>query len=306
MKNLTFKQLQAFCTLVECKSHADTAEMLGVTQPAVSMLIKQLEREAGLSLWQGYGRGRKYELSVAGQLVLRHARSALEQMRLLNEGLEHLASGSGGHIHLGVVPTANYWAPQLLMAFQRENPSITFKLSVGSRSQVLGWLKEHQIDLAIGGHPPGEAEVEALAFARHPHCIVAAASHPQAGLPRVSWASLREEPFIFREEGSATRSFFEHLIQGQALQVNARIELSGNETVKQAVIAGMGISFMSAHAIQIELKAGFMAVLNVVGMPKWLDWCLLSRHDSSPSKAASAFRQFVIAHGAQIASARSS
>ena len=304
MKNLTLRQLEVFCALVDTGSHSAAADALQITQPAVSMLMRQLEQDAAVPLWQG--RGRQKALSVAGQLLLDRSRSMLDQMRRLQDDMARLHSGQGGHLHLGVVPTANYWAPQLLMAFQARHPGSTFKLSVGPRAQVLGWLKAHQIDVAIGGHPPGEADVEAQAFARHPHCIVAPSRHRLAGVRRVSWSALKDEPFIFREEGSATRSFLEHLLQGQSLQVNARIELSGNETVKQAVMAGMGISFMSAHAFQIELAAGRMAVLDLVGMPKLLDWCLLDRREPQTSPLVNAFREFVLSEGQAQASCSSS
>jgi DNA-binding transcriptional LysR family regulator len=304
MKNLTLRQLEVFCALVDTGSHSAAADALHITQPAVSMLMRQLEQDAGVPLWQG--RGKQKTLSVAGQLLLDRARSMLDQMQRLQDDMGHLRSGQGGHLHLGVVPTANYWAPQLLMAFQARHPGTSFKLSVGPRAQVLAWLKAHQIDVAIGGHPPGEADVEAQAFARHPHCIVAPWHHRLAGARRVSWSALKDEPFIFREEGSATRSFLEHLLQGQSLQVNARIELSGNETVKQAVMAGMGISFMSAHAVQVELQAQRLALLDVVGMPKWLDWCLLDRREPQTSPLVNAFRDFVLREGQAHAACTSS
>lgn len=303
MKNLTLRQLEVFAALVDSGSRSAAAERLGITQPAVSMLMRQLQEDVGLPLWQG--QGRRAELSAAGQFLLGHARGLLEQLRRLDEGLAELRGGQGGQLHLGVVPTANYWAPQLLLAFQQRHPGTRFKLSVGPRAQVLDWLKSHRIDVAIGGHPPGEADVEAQAFARHPHGIVAPAGHRLAQRERVGWAQLRDEPFIFREEGSATRSFLEHLLQGQALQVNARIELSGNETVKQAVMAGMGISFMSIHAVQVELLARRLVVLDVVGMPKWLDWCLILRREAQPAPVVGQFRDFVASEGTALVAGHS-
>ena len=190
------------------------------------------------------------------------------------------------------------------MEFQRQIPGVTFKLSVGSRDDILGMLKDHRIDIAIGGHPPAEADVEAEAFARHPHCIVSAPDHPLAPVHGISWSDLRDEPFIFRESTSATRHFLEHLLQSQSLQVNVTMELAGNETVKQAVMDGMGISFMSAHAVQVELAAGRMVVLDVEGLPKWLDWCLLQRRDSQLSGLSPAFREFVLARGGELTACR--
>ena len=302
MKNLSLRQLRVFDVLAETLNHSAAAERLGITQPAVSMLMRQLEGDAGLPLM--VRRGRRMDLTAAGTMLLQHARAILEHARRIEETLASMQTGTHGHLHLGVVPTANYFAPRVLMEFQRQLPGVTFKLSVGRREDILAMLKDHRIDLAIGGHPPAEVDLEAEAFARHPHCIVGAPEHPLAGQRKVSWSDLRGEPFIFRESGSATRLFLEHLLQSQSLQVNVTMELAGNETVKQAVMDGMGISFMSAHAVQVELAARRMVVLDVEGMPRWLDWCLIQRRDSQLSGLAPAFREFVLARGAELTACR--
>lgn len=302
MKNLTLRQLRAFEAAATTLSHSRAAEQLHLTQPAVSMQIRLLEDELGLPLFRKQGRG--LQLTEAGDELLRHARGILGAIRQAEEALTSMSSGEGstrGQLHLGVVPTANYFAPLLMMAFRERFPEVKLKLSVDRRETILALLNEHQIDVAIAGYPPSEADVEAEAFARHPHCIVAAPTHPLAGKRRIAWSELKGEPFIFREPGSATRQFLEHLLQSQSLQVNVTMELSGNETIKQAVMAGMGISFMSAHAFQIELAAGRMAVLDLAGMPKLLDWCLLHRRDGVLTGVSAAFREFVLEHGARLA-----
>jgi len=302
MKNLSLRQLQVFDAVAETLSYSGAADLLGITQPAVSMLMRQLEADAGVALT--VRQGRRMDLTAAGTMLLRYARSILEQMRAAEDALGSLRSGTRGLLHLGVVSTANYFAPRLLMEFQRRMPGVAFKLSVARRDELLGMLKDHRIDVAIAGHPPGEADVEAEAFARHPHVIVAAPEHALVGQRRIPWRALRDQPFIFREAGSSTRQFLEHLLQSQALQVTVSIELAGNETVKQAVMAGMGISFMSAHAVQVELEAARMAVLDVVDMPKWLDWCLLQRRDSQLGGLSAAFREFVLQDGGTFAACR--
>jgi len=302
MKNLSLRQLQVFDAVGETLSFSAAAERLGITQPAVSMLMRQLEADAGVPLT--LRQGRRLDLTAAGTMLLQRGRAIIEQMRAVDESLASLKSGTRGHLHLGVVSTANYFAPRLLTEFQRRVPGVSFKLSVARRDEILAMLKDHRIDVAIAGHPPGEADVEAETFARHPHCIVAAPEHRMVGRRRIAWQDLRDEPFIFREAGSATRQFLEHLLQAQSLAVNVTIELAGNETVKQAVMAGMGVSFMSAHAVQVELEAGRMVVLDVVDMPKWLDWCLLHRRDSQLGGLSAAFREFVLQQGSTVAACR--
>ncbi len=305
LKNLTLRQLRLFEAVASHLNYSRAAEQMSVSQPAVSMQLQQLEADLGLQLL--VKQGRKMTLSQAGEEVLRQARRILNQVQIAEEvvaALHQTTGSSGGLLHLGVVPTAHYFAPKLLMAFAEQWPGVKFKLTVDRRDAILAMLQDHQLDVAIGGYPPSEADLEAETFARHPHCIVAAADHPLARKRKIHWDALKDEPFIFREPNSATRQFFEHLLQAQSLQVKVSMELSGNETIKQAVMAGMGISFLSAHTFQIELEAGRMAVLRLDDMPKMLDWCLLHRRDSLLSGVNGAFREFVLENGAQLAQCR--
>ena len=305
LKNLTLRQLRLFEAVASHLNYSRAAEQMSVSQPAVSMQLQQLEADLGLQLL--VRQGKKVTLSQVGEEMLRQTRRILNQVQNAEEAVAafHETSGSsGGLLHLGVVPTAHYFAPTLLMAFAKIWPDVKFKLTVDRRDAILGMLQDHQLDLAIGGYPPSEADLEAETFAQHPHCIVAAADHPLAKKRKIHWDALKDEPFIFREPNSATRQFFEHLLQAQSLQVKVSMELSGNETIKQAVMAGMGISLLSAHTFQIELAAGRMAVLRLEDMPKMLDWCLLHRRDSILSGVNGAFRKFMLEHGAHLAQCR--
>lgn len=305
MKNLNLRHLRIFETVVGAGSFSRAAALLDMTQPAVSMQVRQLEADLGVALFEGRQRQR---LSDAGQDLLQHARIILAQVRAAEEALQvytpsAVEAGEArthrGLLHLGVVSTAHYFAPRLLHEFNRRHPEVRLKLTVAKRSEVLAMLKDHALDIAISGYPPSEGDLEATTFARNPHCIVAHPAHPLARRKRLQWADLRDEHFIFREPGSATRQFLEHLLQSQSLQVRAGLELAGNETIKQAVMCGMGISFLSAHTFQVELQTGLMTVLDVVGLPKLIDWCFVQRRDTILSGVTAAFRAFVIADGAQ-------
>lgn len=297
LNNLTLRQLRLFEAVASAMSYSRAAERMNLTQPAVSMQVQQLESELDLQLL--VRAGKKIHLTQAGEEMLRQTRRILHQLLIAQEAMGALhqgQTGRGGLLHLGVVSSAHYFAPQLMMAFSKQWPGVQFKLSVDKRETILSMLQEHQLDVAIAGYPPSEADVEAETFAQNPHCIVAAADHPLARKRRIHWDALRDEPFIFREPGSATRQFFEHLLQAQSLQVRVSMELSGNETIKQAVMAGMGISFLSAHTFQVEREAGKLAILHMENMPKMLDWCLLHRRDSGLSGVNQAFREFVLTH----------
>lgn len=301
LRNLTLRQLRVFEAVATHLNYSRAAEAMSLTQPAVSMQVQQLENETGLQLL--VKTGKKVTLSQAGEEMLRQARRILNQVRMAEEAIGDFHPSEvarSGLLHLGLVSSAHYFAPALLMTFAQSWPQVKFKLTVDRRENILAMLQEHQLDVAIAGYPPSEADVEAETFAENPHCVVAQAEHPLAQQRNIGWDALRDEPFIFREPGSATRQFFEHILQAQSLQVKVSMELSGNETVKHAVMAGMGISFLSAHTFQLEIESGRIAVLDMENMPKRLDWCLIHRRDSSLSGVNGAFRDFVLDRGREL------
>ena len=302
MRNLTLRSLHVFEAAASALSYSRAGELLGMTQSAVSQQIRQLEDEVGTRLFDT--QSRPIRMTDAGHELVRHARVILAQVGVAEDALSTLGGDLRGQLHLGVVPPANNFVPAMLAAFRARHPDARLKLTVGRRDALLAQLAEHRIDMVLGGYPPADAEVEAEAFARHPHVVIARADHPLADRESLVWTDLSDEVFIFREQGSATRAFLEHLLQVQRLQVPAGIELQGNDTVRQAVMAGLGISFVSAHICQVELDAGRIAVLKVDGMPKWLDWCVLSRRDMPLLATQRAFRDFVLAQGADAARCR--
>ena len=209
LKNLTLRQLRLFEAVATNLSYSRAADQMNLTQPAVSMQVQQLESDLGLQLL--VKQGKKVSLSQAGEEMLRQTRRILNQVLLAEEavGAYHMHESSGGGLlHLGVVPTAHYFAPALLMSFAENWPGVKFKLTVGNREHILAMLQDHKLEVAIAGYPPSEADIEAETFAQNPHCVVAAAGHHLAKQRRVHWSALRDEPFIFREPGSATRQFF--------------------------------------------------------------------------------------------------
>jgi LysR family transcriptional regulator, low CO2-responsive transcriptional regulator len=298
MKSLTLRSLRIFEAAASAGNFSRAAELLELTQPAISLQIKQLEEEVGTALFDK--QARPVALTDAGREFLRHARAILAQVRNAEDAMATLEGSFRGQLHLGVVSTAHYFAPTLLMNFRRRFPEVRMKLTVGTRDEILSMLGDHRLDIAIAGYPPAQAEVEADAFARHPHCIVASPDHPLAQARAIDWQELANEPFLFREVGSATRQFLEHLLQSRSIQVNVSTEFQGTETIKHAVMAGMGITFVSAHSIQIELLARRMVILDVIDMPKLLDWCVLTRRDTPLSSVNQAFKEFVMAEASSL------
>jgi len=300
--NFTLRGLRIFEVAAACESFSRAAELLDLSQPAVSMQIRQFEGEVGVRLFEKNARG--VSLTEAGRNLLLHAREILGRVRATEEAVAAMRGEPKEQLHIGAVCIAHYFVPVLMQAFRALHRDVRLKLSVGSRDEMLSALRDEQVDLVIGGFPPAQADVEAEAFGRHPLCMVAPPDHRLAHAGPLEWDMLRGETFVFREPGSTTRKFLEHLLQSRGLQVAPSIELQGNESVKQAVMAGMGLSFMSAHTFQLELAAGRIAVLDLEDMPKMLDWCLLRRSNTVPSGISARFRRFVLEEGARFAACR--
>ena len=221
--NWTLRGLRVFeaAAAASTSSYSRADELLGMTQPAVSQQIRRLEDELGQRLFDT--QARPIRLIDAGSELLRHTRVILAQLSVAEDALVSLDGQFRGQLYVGVVSPGHYFVPALLAAFRRLHPELRLKLSLDRRDALLAALAERQLDLMIGGYPPAEAEVEAEVFARHPHCLIAPPDHPLAGRRGLAWADLAHETFVFREPGSATRSFLEHLLQVQRLQAGSGV-----------------------------------------------------------------------------------
>ncbi|MDD5250131.1 MAG: LysR family transcriptional regulator [Rhodocyclaceae bacterium] len=297
MKNVTLRQLRVFESVARHLSFSRAAEELHLTQPAVSMQVKQLEEMVGLPLTEQIGK--KVFLTAAGDEVARHARLVALQLREAEESLAAMKGVKGGELRVGVVSTAKYFAPRVLTEFRACHPGIELRLGVHNRETIVRLLANNEIDLAIMGRPPQEFETVAECFAPHPLVIIAAADHPLAGRKRVEPADLSKDTFLIREMGSGTRTAMESYFAEVGFTPGATFEMSGNETIKQAVMAGMGVAFISEHTIGLERMAGRLVVLPVRGTPVLRDWFLVHRAEKQLLPIATAFRDFLLSGGAE-------
>jgi DNA-binding transcriptional LysR family regulator len=291
MKNITLRQLKVFEAVANHLSFSRAAEELHLTQPAVSMQVQALVEQAGVPLFEQLGK--KIYLTAAGEELLRHARRIAQQLREADEALAAIRGVKGGRLNIGVVSTAKYIAPRLLVAFRASHPEAELRLGVENRETVVRHLAENEIDLAIMGSPPKDFDTVAEVFAEHPHVIVAAPGHPLAGQHRIAPESVAEESFLIREPGSGTRAAMERFFGERGVQLRHTVELASNETIKQAVMAGMGISFISEHSIGLELSVGRIARLDVVGTPVIRHWHVVHRPEKQLLPMALAFLAFM-------------
>ena len=298
IRHSTLRQLKVFETVARHLSFSRAAAELHLTQPAVSMQVKNLEAQAGLPLFEQIGR--KTFLTDAGRELLTRARAVAREIDAAEAALAALSGATAGHLTIALVSTAKYLAPPLLAPFLKAHPGVTLKLAVDNREAVVRELAANEVDFAIMGRPPQGMDMTAAAFARHPHVMIAAPGHPLARRRRIPLARVAGETFIVREPGSGTRGLLERLFAQHALPLNVSMEMASNETIKQAVQAEMGVSFLSLDTVGLELAAGRLVVLSVVGLPILRDWHVVHPVTKRLSPVAAALKTFLVAEGAAI------
>jgi LysR family transcriptional regulator, low CO2-responsive transcriptional regulator len=276
MKNATFRQLRVFTEVAKHLSFARAAEALHLTPPAVTMQIKELEGHLGLPLFDR--KGRQVSLTTAGEYMLVYARKMLATLKDAEDAAARLQRLEVGTLTIGMVSTAKYFLPRLLTQFRQEHSGIEIKLVVGNREQLVQKLQGNEVDIAVMGRPPTELATRAEPFAAHPHMFVAPTDHPLLKVGHPTTEHLRPYSFIVRERGSGIRAAMEKF----------------NETIKQAVMAGMGLSFLSLHTLGLELEHGLIGVIDVEGTPIVRAWNVVHTLSKMLSPAAEAFRYFML------------
>ncbi|MBO0906378.1 LysR family transcriptional regulator [Jiella sonneratiae] len=298
MRNLTLRQLRSIQAIARHGTIAAAARQLGLTAPAVTLQVKQLEEEAGLALFDRTSEGMR--LTVPGEAVLAAANAIETSLRALGDEIDSIKGVRSGKIHLGVVSTAKYFAPRLIAAFRQSHPEIEVKLRVGNRRDIVAELKDYKLDVALMGRPPLEFPVESIFFGDHPLVIIAEPSHPLARERDIGREKLLAETIIIREPGSGTRMALEAFFASDLDRLAvASVEMGSNETIKQAVMAGLGIAFISAHTIAFEVEMRRLAVLDVVDMPIRRQWYAVCRQERIAAPAEKAFKQFLVERGAK-------
>jgi LysR family transcriptional regulator, low CO2-responsive transcriptional regulator len=297
MRNVTLRQMRVFAAVARNLSFTRAARELHLTQPAVSQQMKLLEEEVGLPLFEQIGR--KVHLAPAGAELLRYTDQAMELLRQASESLAAMRGLKRGVLKLGAVSTAKYFAPTLLSVFTPAYPEVTIKFAVGNREEIIHQLAANEIDLVIMGRPPRELDTVAEAFAKHPLVIIASPSHPLARKRRIRLGQLATEGFLIREAGSGTRASMERVFGEREVPFRVSMEVSSNETIKQAVMANMGISFISSHTVGLELAARKLVILDVVGLPIIRDWYVIHLRDKVLAPIPAAFRAFLLERGAK-------
>ncbi|WP_089235590.1 LysR family transcriptional regulator [Tropicimonas sediminicola] len=286
LNSLTFKQLRALRAVTDLRSISRAADELGLTPPAVHSQLKALEENFDCAMLHRSGPS-AFAPTPEGAALLKAFDRAEVSLEQAVHSIDALRSGKAGTVVLGVVSTAKYFAPELVARLREVLPEVEVILKVGNRGEIISGLEDHAYDLALMGRPPRTPPVSATAIGPNPHLLVASSNHPLANRGTITATEILQQPFIAREPGSGTRSlssrFLHGLDAGDPVEV---IEMSSNETIKQSVLAGLGIAILSQHTIAEELHGGRLVALKAAGLPIVRQWFLLYPTAEPPTGAS--------------------
>jgi DNA-binding transcriptional LysR family regulator len=284
-----------FVGAADASSFARAAEALHVSPAAVSFQIKQIEDMTGFAVFERIGK--KVALTDAGKILLMYARIILQGVQDADQGLMALRGFIGGRVTLGAVSTAKYIVPHVLARFQAAYPGVTINLRFGNRQQITEALERGEIELAVMGQPTDDADVLATPFAAHPSVIIAWPDHRLAKARSLAISDLAAERLITREDGSGTRLLMEQACLAAGFTPRIGMTTDSNETIKQAVMAGMGIAVISRHTIGLELALGLVRTLPVQGFPVLRSWFVVRRRSMPMMPGHSRLQSFLQENG---------
>lgn len=287
--NITLRQLKVFERVARRLSFTRAAEELYLTQPAVSMQIKQFEEAVGLPLFERLGK--KIYLTPAGEEVYRLSRNIAQLLEEAEQVVEEIKGTDGGRLVVAVASTVHYFGIRLLAEYCRRYPKVRVNFKVTNRKGLLQLLDDNEADVVLMGQPPEDHDLEAEPFLRNPLVIIACSGHPLARESGITPERLQREIFLMREQGSGTRIALERHFSELGIRINTAMEMNTNGAIKQGVEEGLGLGVVSLHTLERELESGRVVVLNVESFPIMRRWFIVHRAGKRLSAAA---RQFEI------------
>jgi LysR family transcriptional regulator, low CO2-responsive transcriptional regulator len=298
VKQVTFHQLKVFEVTARRGSFTRAAEELFLTQPTVSIQMKQLTKAVGLPLFEQVGK--RLYLTDAGQELLDTCQDIFERLSQFEMTVADLQGLKKGQLRLSVITTAKYVIPRLLGPFCQQYPGIDVSLIVTNHENIVERLRENLDDLYIPSQIPDNQDVHTYAFLDNPLVVLASRNHPLAKEPYIPLKELNGQSFIMREPGSGTRQAVEKLFGEHEISINVRLELGSNEAIKQAVAGGLGISVLSKHCLALEGESGQIAVLNVEGFPIERQWQVVFPKGKQLSIVARTFYDYLKLSGKKV------
>jgi DNA-binding transcriptional LysR family regulator len=290
--------MRVFTTVARHLNYTRAAQELHLSQPAVSMQVKQLEESVGLPLFEQTGK--RIQLTQAGREIHDYGRTIFKTFEEMEEVISALKGLDTGHLDISVASTVNYFAPRLLAAFSRKFPGIDLRLDVSNRKRLMELLQTNETDIVLMGRPPEDIDLEHEPFMDNPLVVIAPPGHPLQTQQQIPIKRLEEEVFVMREAGSGTRLAMERYFAEHGVNIRSGMQMTRNEAIKQAVRAGMGLGVVSSHTIELEVETGRLVILDVEGFPIQRHWYMVYRKTKRLSPAAKAFHDFVMSEAQEI------
>jgi len=286
--SMDVRSLEVFLSVARHLNYTRAGDEVNLSQPSVSVRIKQLEDELGMELFEQLGK--KIALTEGGLLLLPHARRVIAAIRDAKHAVEELQGLERGSLRIGASTTPGmYLVPQIIARFKERYPKIEVQLGIKDTRQVEEDIIRNEYDFGfVGGHLAGD-DVEVLPWMTDQLVLVVATKHPLARKKSIKAEDLRKEKFIFRKPGSATRATIASHLQKSSLAVETVIEMENPESVKKAVQSGLGIAFISAFAVETELRAKNLVAVRVRDLDIQRELKIVCRRDKHLSRAAQAF-----------------
>lgn len=294
LNRLTFRQLQVFQAVYDQQSYSRAAECLGLTQPAVSSQIRQLEQALGQPLFR-YA-GKTLHVLPAADALAASAKAIFGQVSRLQMALSDMAGTITGELNLAAVSTAQYVVPHLLARFRAHYPNVQVRLRVCNRSQALERLAERRDDLVIMARVPVDEDLVFMPILDNEMIPVVWPGHPLMTARAPTLEDFARHYVLTREPGSGVRSAFEELAAEQDVRLAHTIELGTNEAVKQGVMAQLGVAVLPRLAVRLEIEAGLLGELALPGFPLRHSWCSVYPRDRFPTPVTELFLRFLREH----------
>lgn len=295
---ITFRQLTVFDAVARHLSFTRASEELYLSQPAVSMQVKQMESAIGLPLFETLGK--RIHLTEAGEVMHGYAAKIAEQLAEAQQALDEIKGVEGGRLRVTVATTVNYFASRLLSTFCQRYPRVQVHLDITNRQTLLRRLDANETDIVLMGQPPEEIDVISQPFMDNPLVVIASPQHTFARKKKkITLAELEQETFLLREPGSGTRTAMHRFFAEHDLKPSSSVEMTSNEAIKQSVEAGLGLGIVSRHTVELELEVGRLTLLNVEAFPIMRRWFVVHRKGKRLSAVAETFREFVLSEADQ-------
>lgn len=293
-RRITFRQLETFAAVARLGSFTRAAEELHLTQPAVSLQIRQIADVVGMPLFEQ--NGREITLTAAGEELQSAVRSLDDVWNRLESALDALKGLKRGRLRVALVTTAKYFLPRMLGTFCQHYPEIAIELEIGNRQRIVERLRSNCDDLYVMSYPPEDLDIVSTPFLDNEHVVIAPAGH-WAARRRVTLDDLRDEPFLLREPGSGSRHAIDNHLAACGCPLNVRLSLASNEAIRELVASGMGLAVLSRHSLGDAVERGEIAILKVKGFPLRQPWSIVRLRSKVLSLPAQAFMDALLRAG---------